>query len=143
MRNEELFTFKIKFFKQLTYSKGLSLYDIKCFLDLTSSNIQLIAPTQNNIGLSFASPSITFSGHHKLCTRLQSHQISSHVITAIKISLKSEKFNICWAGITNKLFHAHCLIYRQEKPMLHSAYASLNTRFPLANKLGIRKQPTK
>ena len=35
-------------------------------MDLTSSNIQLIASVQTNIGLSFASPSITLSGRNKL-----------------------------------------------------------------------------
>ena len=35
---------------------------VKHLLDLTSSNIQLIASVQNNIGLSFASPNITLSG---------------------------------------------------------------------------------
>ena len=39
---------------------------IKHLSDLTSSNIQLIVPVQNNIGLSFASPSITLSGRNKL-----------------------------------------------------------------------------
>ena len=39
---------------------------IKHLLDLTSSNIQLIAPVQNNIGLSLASPSITLFGRNEL-----------------------------------------------------------------------------
>ena len=39
---------------------------IKHLLDLTSSNVQMIAPVQNNIGFSFASPNITLSGRNKL-----------------------------------------------------------------------------
>ena len=38
----------------------------KHLLDLTSSNIELIAPVQDNIGLSFASPNITLSRRNKL-----------------------------------------------------------------------------
>ena len=54
---------KRTFSKQLIYSKRFFRYN-KHLLDLTSSNIQLIAPVQNNIGRSKRSPEIILSGYN-------------------------------------------------------------------------------
>ena len=56
---------------------------IKHLLDLTSSNIQLIAPVQNNIGLSFASPNITLSRCNKQGCWTRSRPISVYYITSV------------------------------------------------------------